>query len=246
MQILGALLGGSFVVASLAVGLRLVWLWRRTRKSPELLVGSGLLLLAVLGYPLMTVARKALALAEPTRIGLAAASGVAQAAGGLMLVLFVWRVFRPETRWARGIALAFAAGAGALVVAQTAAAGWWVWITQERGAWAAARWLFLVPIGWGALESLRYWRLLRRRLRLGLADPVLVDRFRLFGVSMAFGLLSNLGAVALQIAGIELVGTAIGTVAVSPALVAAVALWLAFLPPRAYLERVRRLRPAPG
>lgn len=246
MQILGALLGGSFVIASLVVGLRLVWLWRRTRKSPELLVGSGLLLMAVLGYPLMTVARKSLALAEPTRTGLAAASGAAQAAGGLLLLLFVWRVFRPRAEWARWVVLCFAACAGGLVVLQTSSPGWWVWVTEERGVWAAARWLFLVPIGWGALESLRYWQLLRRRLRLGLSDPVLVDRFRLFGVAMGFGLLSNLGAIALQIAGIELVGTAVGTLAVSPALVAAVALWLAFLPPRGYLERVRRTQPAAG
>jgi hypothetical protein len=239
MQILGALLGGSFVIASLVVGVRLVWLARRTRKSPELLIGSGLLLLAVLGYPLMTVARKAQALSEPTRIGLAASSGAAQAAGGLLLVLFVWRVFRPDERWARGIAWGYAALAAGVYAAQTADPGWWSWVSQEQGAWAAARWLFLVPIGWGAVESLRYWQLLRLRLRLGLADPVLADRFRLFGVAMSFGLLSNLGAIALQIAEIELVGTAIGTVAVSPALVAAVALWLAFLPPRRYLERVR-------
>jgi hypothetical protein len=246
VRLLGALLGGSFVVASLVVGLRLVWLARRTRRSPELLVGSGLLLLAVLGYPLMTVARKALALAEPTRIGLAAASGAAQAAGGLLLVIFVWRVFRPEARWARWIAFVFAACAGGLVALQTGSPGWWVWVAEERGVWAAARWLFLVPIGWGALESLHYWQLLRRRLPLGLTDPVLVDRFRLFGIAMGFGLLSNLGAIALQLAGIELVGTAIGTVAVSPALVAAVALWLVFLPPRRYLERVRRNQPEAG
>jgi hypothetical protein len=240
MQILGAALGGSFVIASLVVGVRLVWLSTRTRQSPELLIGAGLLLLSVFGYPFMTVARKAQALAEPTRVGLAAASGAAQVVGGLLLLLFVWRVFRSRDRWAVGLVTGYAALGAFVFAGQSLGPGWWAWAAQEQGPWAAARWLFLVPIGWGALESLRYWGQLRRRQALGLADPVLVDRFRLFGVAMSFGLAANLGAIALQLLGIELVGSAIGTLAVSPASVAAVSLWLAFLPPRAYLERVVR------
>jgi hypothetical protein len=33
-----------------------------------------------------------------------------------------------------------------------------------------------------AFESFRYWRMLRRRLRLGLADPVVTNRFLLWGI----------------------------------------------------------------
>ena len=35
---------------------------------------------------------------------------------------------------------------------------------------------------WLAFESLRYWSLLRRRLRLGLADPLVTNRFLLLGI----------------------------------------------------------------
>jgi hypothetical protein len=242
MQLLGALLGGSFVLASLVVGTRLVWLSRETRKSPELLVGAGLLLLSVLGYPLMTVARKAVALGEPTRAGVAIAAALCLAVGGFLMVLFVRKVFRTEARWASWLTASYAGLATAVFVSQSAGPGWWAWVSEQQGSWAAARWLFLVPIGWGGVESLRYWALLRRRLALGLADPVVVDRFRLFGIAMGAGLVANAATVVCQILGIEIVGTAVGTVAVSPALVAAVALWLAFLPPRAYLARVQRIQ----
>ena len=42
-----------------------------------------------------------------------------------------------------------------------------------------------------------------------------------------------------QVIGIEVVGTAIGAIVVSPASIAAVSLWLAFLPPAAYTARIR-------
>jgi hypothetical protein len=241
MQLLGALLGGSFVLASLFVGLRLVWLAQETRKSPELLVGAGLILLSVLGYPMMTVARKAEALTEPTRIGVAIAAALCLAVGGFLMVLFVRRVFRQDAPWTTWLAAGYAGIATAVFVSQTDGPGWWAWVSEQRGSWAGARWLFLVPIGWGAVESLRYWTLLRRRLVLGLADPIVVDRFRLFGIAMSAGLVANTATVICQILGIEIVGTVAGTVAVSPASIAAVALWLAFLPPRTYLARVQRI-----
>ena len=37
---------------------------------------------------------------------------------------------------------------------------------------------------WGAVESLRYYALMRRRLRLGLADPLVTNRFLLWGLGI--------------------------------------------------------------
>ena len=51
-----ALLGFlTFFVASLAVGVRLVLLWRRTRQLPELLIGIGVLGIGPVGFGSMMV-----------------------------------------------------------------------------------------------------------------------------------------------------------------------------------------------
>lgn len=42
-----------------------------------------------------------------------------------------------------------------------------------------------MPISWGGLEALYYYGMLRKRMRLGMADPVVTDRFRLYGVAVA-------------------------------------------------------------
>lgn len=243
MQVLGAILGGSFVLSSLVVGVRLCRLATRTRRAAELYIGAGLLLLAVFGYPLMVMARKAQALPDPWRAAIAFLAALCLAVGGGLIVAFVRTVFRPRGAAATAALWAYGVAAGVVVILQTFGPGWSGWALHEQGAWAAARWLTLLPIGWGGVESLHYgWRM-RRRVALGIGDPVLADRFRLFGVSLCCGFAANAGTVACQVQGIEVVGTALGAVVVSPASLAAVALWLAFCPPEAYTRRVRRRAP---
>ena len=48
----------------------------------------------------------------------------------------------------------------------------------------AADWLRGIALLWGGTESLRYWRLLRKRIALGLADPIVARRFLLWGVAL--------------------------------------------------------------
>jgi hypothetical protein len=119
----------------------------------------------------------------------------------------------------------------------------------------------LLPTSWAFYESLRYWRAMRRRDSLGLADPVVTNRFLLWsiwtGAVTALPLIAlALRSVAILALGSEpdarLLGTelavamlrfvAILFVAIAP--LAAVALTLSFFPPSAYLERVRRRTPS--
>jgi hypothetical protein len=93
---------------------------------------------------------------------------------------------------------------------------------------------------WTGWESLRYHGLMRRRVRLGLADPAVCDRLLLWGLMalvVAAGVLLNTVALALQISIFESPWILLGSSATG--LAQALLLVLAFAPPRAYLAWVR-------
>ena len=96
---------------------------------------------------------------------------------------------------------------------------------------------------WGSAEAFRYGFKLRRRLRLGLADPVVANRFFLWGVGAgAAGVGSLIGVTTQAITGMPLLDVPWLTLSSSfHGLVAAIAMWLAFVPPARYLNWVRRL-----
>ena len=56
MELLAAAGGGAFVLVSLVIGVRVVWLAHRTRGLAELSMGLGLLLMGGLGYPIPILA----------------------------------------------------------------------------------------------------------------------------------------------------------------------------------------------
>ena len=91
-------------------------------------------------------------------------------------------------------------------------------------------------------EALLYWRKMRRRLRLGLADPVVTNRFFLWGlgagaagVGSAVGIGAQLatGLTPLEIPWVTLSSSLHG-------LTAAIAMWLAFLPTDGYRRFLRQ------
>jgi hypothetical protein len=94
--------------------------------------------------------------------------------------------------------------------------------------------------GWGTLEGLRAYRMAKRRLALGLADRVVVNRFLLFGCWFGLmGLMPITFALSRRYAGTQGLELALG---LPPKLVGTgmlIALVLAFFPPRRYLEWVR-------
>ncbi len=240
MQQLAALMGGSFVLASLVVGLRLLVLGLRTGEAPGRLIGSGLLLSSVIGYPMMSVSRNAVAWSDDVRAMLACSAAAALCAGSIPLARFVQTVFREGAAWARGLVGAIAVAMLGMFAGQTLGVGWAAWSDSgDAGAWSGARVGLLLPSLWGAFESLHYHSRLKRRLALGLADPISVDRIRLFGISMAAGGVTAVATIVCQALGLEILGTPLGALVLSPVPVAAVALWLAFLPPRRYLARVQ-------
>jgi hypothetical protein len=196
MEVIGGLVSGSYLLLSLVIGVRLLRLSRRTGGGPELWLGLFFLVASFLGMGLaylvyMSWADAALALPEP--IGSVCNAGYlfGTTAGMGCLYVFTWLTFRPRERWARVLVAAVLTTmlVGYLAIGFTdgyrlrLAPGVAYWIT-----WAARTSVFL----WLLIEAFRYWGLLRRRLRLGLAEPLLTNRFLLWGIWASAVLLTGL------------------------------------------------------
>lgn len=240
---------GVFVAVSAAVGVRLLLLWRRTRGLPELFIATGVLGIGPCGFAFSVFSAL---LVERAPLASQALWGVALFAmnlGGVATALFTWTVFRRGRRWALGVVVASAALFAGTFLADGVLHGF-VFPGDVHGTpgLLVSEWTRIGVLAWGAAEALRYYAVMRRRDALGMGDPVVRNRLLLWGV--------GIGAAAWG----SLVGTVVPLVAGVPALdmpavqlssslhglAAAVAMWLAFLPPRRYLRWVERgaARPA--
>jgi len=156
--------------------------------------------------------------------------------------LFIWRVFRPEERWAGKLV-------GVLMACLLTAVGGFA----MRGAFATAEipilWFGLWVAGrvaascWLSFEGFRYYGLMKRRLSLGLADPVVTNRFLLWAVAGVSGVVLLLTAVppvfldpvqdkALLVTDLFIFSAA--------GMIASVLYWLTFFPTAAYRRRLCR------
>jgi hypothetical protein len=239
METLAALGGGAFVLVSLGIGLRLVLLARRTGELPEFVVGLALLLLGGLGYPASSLARGVPDLGALTRVTLGALGMACMVLGSGGIAFFNWKVFRSDSAWAPRL---FALFGAALV-------GSFVWQAVDPGFLAAAEnrgyglhGLEVVTGGvlaWASIESVTYARKMRRRLALGLADPLVADRVCLWACAMLCAEILNHLSIAAVAMGKDLVTWRYGGAVVFVlGFAAALSMWLAFVPPHAYRRYV--------
>jgi hypothetical protein len=256
VEIIGGLVGTGNLVLSLVLGIRLARLARRDSDGPEVWLALYFLVASFLGMGLsnfvyMSWADAAMALPERAATLLNAMYLFGVTAGMGCLYIFTWRTFRPGANWARGLALGvcFAMAVGYVAIgwsgdfALSLIPGTAYWIT-----WALRTSVFV----WLMIESLHYWGLMRRRLRLGLVDPLVANRFALWGiwssVMLAMGQIDPLARVwyVTQIGAGDVWVPELGRpivlwlVTVSAALgaFAMVTLYLTFFPTRAYHRRV--------
>jgi hypothetical protein len=237
MQILAQLGGGAFTLACLLIGLRLLLLSARTRHLPELLVGLALFLMAGIGYPLSSIARQVPGLAPETRAALGCLGALFVVIGVISNTAFIWLLFRRDTGWARAL-LAGVTLIGAGLFAAESLAG--SWATGSAFFWPGIPSTIMLSMGWGFVECARYHGMLRRRLRLDLADPVVTDRFRLYAAATLLGFITNAVGWIFWWLRLEMLTDPVG----APLLAvlgagSAVFMWLAFLPPQAYLAHVQ-------
>lgn len=242
MELIAALGGGGFVLASLVLGGRLMLLARRTRGFPELTLGAGLFLMGGVGYPLLVVAQEATVLDREVRFALAVAYMFLSVVGMWGIGLFTRHVFRPREAWAKAAVMMIPVGYVAGAWGQIDGPGLGALLAGESGPWLLTSYVGIATMGWAATESFRYYGMLRKRLALGLADPVVADRFRLWAFAIySASAISALGMLLQEVFGIPVSGTNAGHLVVGPlGLVASFSLWLAFQPPAAYVRRVQR------
>ncbi len=239
MKALSVLGVALFMLTSLGVGLRLLALWSKTRKLPELLLAIALLCVGFLAYAVGTAGKLLLEASEHTRALLTLTGLSVECIGHIALVLFSWRVFYSKDAWARAVALLLCS----LIIA--AAAG--EVLSGQYLRYSDSQLIVgpFVPLGlaaralaptWMAISCLGFHGKLRRRLALGLADALVVHRTLLWAVGMGACALAYWGSVAHRLvfgSGLREHVWALSTVSFL-ATVSAVSLGIAFFPPAAY------------
>jgi hypothetical protein len=231
-------------IVGTGVSAKLLGLARRTGGWPEWSVGIGLFAYAAVAQ-LLRVVTMALPedAARPVLVGLMVLRMAAFAATLTGLGVFTWRVFGVESAWRRWLALGIA-GAGAVSAlfivegyAAKLAGGPEIDVVWRVSMGVA----FLVVFGWTAAEALHYHRLMRRRIAIGLADPVVANRFLLWGVAAGLSVALTIVPVAASLAG--RVNDPVSSIATAVAgLLNAGVWWLTFTPPAAYVGWIRGRR----
>jgi hypothetical protein len=235
-----------------APGVRLLSLASRTRQVPEFWGGLYFVGAAV-GISMRIMGSSLYATRPELATTINTIGHLSFASGTIAMTVFTFLVFRRSSSTARILAACMIAA----IVGTTAHSllGGYASIENSYSI-VATNFARLLPTCWAFYESLTYWRSMRRREALGLADPILTNRFLLWSIWTGTVTLLPMAPLGLRALGImimnngqvspelqlEWLATAIIAlrvlfVAVAP--IAAIALSLSFFPPTAYLDRIR-------
>jgi hypothetical protein len=179
----------------------------------------------------------------PLGDALAVACRVGVSASVFCLLLFTRLAFRPAERWAGALVAALGLAMLAGLLGSGSLGDWggfrndnaWIWLEN-----AAQLGVYL----WACAEPARYNAKLRRRWRLGLADPVVVNRILLWACYGGVFAISQLVWMAVVAVSESL--TALDPLLVALGVAGQGALWLAFLPPLPYRRWLASARPDPA
>jgi hypothetical protein len=217
------------------VGSRMLLLARRTRKLPELALGTASLSIALGGVFLCPILYFAGRWPEEAVFATAIASSVANAVTCSAVCLITWRVFRPDRFWAASVwatvSLALLAAVLVQILRGDVVPHW-----ALRPENHVFMWVRVGAFLWAGLEALRYAGMMRRRARVGLGDAVVVSQIRLWGVAgVTISLMLVFWTLAPHLGHASVVDWPVGMfLANALGIVAACSLYLAFLPPLAW------------
>jgi hypothetical protein len=244
VQVVVALSLVLFVGVCSTVGLRLLWLARRTRRAAETLCGLGFTSIALIGWPASLASGHGLGTVAEMNVPAWAIGTAFVNAGIACFYVFTRRVFRPDAAWARALVLAaiaaLVAGHAASLRAVAAAAPDASSFEVTWGATLVLQGATGVCFAWMAVEGFRHWRMSRRRVALGLADPIAARRFALWTLFALSTAGINVAHAAVHLAGVPGADSLVVHVASAVlGTLASAAVWLAFAPAPGGLERVR-------
>jgi hypothetical protein len=234
MLLAGLMLNFATFALGLVLAFRLLRLAARRRTAPELAMGLYCLFVTC-GALLVAASLRGAPAGSPAVFALSAASTLFVGLAALALAVGIWRIFRPGERWARALVIGVALWMGAswtacVLPGRPVLLGD---LTIANGFFVAGR---IAVYACGAFEAFRYAAMLRRRVALGLADPVSVNQILLWGIAWVCVAGIAVGAmIAMWLGGREVVGSPITLLSLSTLNAAAwICTWLAFFPPRAY------------
>ena len=239
MQLFGLFCVLAYCVASLVVGVRLVRLASRTREVPELVIGVCFLSGGLIGYPASVAAQLMVSGSPALAPWMAGVSSAGLAVAAACMLVAWWKIYHPASRWGPWIVLVWSAFLAVVCVSQmgrpveelglAANPSESYRVIAQGGAYAVVAW-----------SGFRYHRLLRRRLRLGLADPVVANRIWLWNIAATAVTLQYSYALAAP-----WLNSLFDAVSVAPAfigtlgVVIALSITCAFYPPQGYLRWIR-------
>jgi hypothetical protein len=223
------------VATSLVIGVRLLILAAHTRELPELLVGIAFVMEGAIAC-VLSVASQLSAESPGLEQPLAQASLITLHIGIGCVALFTWRVFRRDglgralaALCLSGLALGGAGEVANRLLRPDDAPHVWFWMSLGSR---------IATHAWAGAEAFAYWVLLRRRERLGLADPLVVNRLLLWVIADATTM--AIWVRQLVWAATGFVGSMTDWLTTALVVLCAAAIWLAFLPPEAWRRRFER------
>ena len=177
-------LGGNGIACSvyLYVGVRLYRLSRRTGQLPEFLI-AACFLLWTLSYLFYDIPFVIVRLDELVPAVCSYASLIVLAMGNVAFAFFIRSVFRPDARWATWLVAAITVS-GVAGVAGSAWIGDWEGINPLANPWYWLEYFgSFAPTVWMGAEGFAQYFKARRRLKLGLIEPLDCNRFLLWGIA---------------------------------------------------------------
>jgi len=248
-QALYVLSTAAFTLIAAVVALRLIRLSSGKGWGAERWLGLGILGTAVLGYGIVMTgtiggqAARQSGNSVDLFVWISIVGFVFHNFGVMAYLRFIRLVFRPDAVWARVLSI---------TMGTVLWVGWIAYVVQgdlHEGRQTGPYWIAFAVIGtyplWMTIESFSYYVRMRRRLALGLAEPLVTDRFRLWGLA-SLSAAASIWCVHLP----ALMGLVPGTPASNEAVAVATLItglfgigtvlcyWLTFFPPDWYRQRI--------